>query len=149
MRVKKIDKNQNQIVNDLRDMGFSVELDKDDILVGKNGITDWIEIKEKSPFGKKGKLTKGFIKDSQYKILWNYTGQYNICWKVEQILNNYKPDIDFVVREYQNIFGITPAMFRENYKDWLTESELNRLRREEIINDGVKTCPFEEFMKDL
>ena len=142
---KKVDKNQNQIVKALRDIGYSVELDKDDILVGKHGKTIWIEIKDGSPFRKDGKLTKGFIKDSQYKILWDYKGQYNICWNVEQILNiNEMYRVSCVVFE-----GITPYLFKDNYKDWLTESELNRLRREDIIQDGVKPCPFQEFMKDL
>jgi hypothetical protein len=65
---KKVDKNQNQIVKELRDMGYSVELDKDDILVGKHGKTIWIEIKEKSPFGKNGKLKPNLSnKDGIYK----------------------------------------------------------------------------------
>jgi len=137
MYAKKIDKNQNQIVKDLRDMGFSVETDHDDILVGKHGKTLWIEIKDGSPFRKDGKLkpnpsNKKGIQNSQYKILWNWRGQYNIIWDSEgvELLVNY-PDS-------ANIIGITPHLFRDRYKEWLTPSELKRLRDENIIQDGVK-----------
>jgi len=120
-------------------MGFSVETDHDDILVGKHGKTLWIEIKDGSPFRKDGKLKKDFIKDSQYKILWNYRGQYNICWEIYQI-NNISSGIKFAFFDIDDlkVFGISASAFRQNYKKWLTPSELKRLRDENIIQDGVK-----------
>ena len=138
---KRCDKNQTQIVKDLRSMGFSVETNHDDILVGKHGKTLWIEIKDSSPFRKDGKLkpnpsNKKGIQNSQYKILWNWKGQYNICWHVGQIITLF--EVGLPLYKGSHVHGITPLMFEFNYKDWLTESELNRLRFEGIINDGVE-----------
>ena len=45
VRHKKVDANQPDIVKELRKLGYSVELDHDDIIVGHNGRTYWYEIK--------------------------------------------------------------------------------------------------------
>lgn len=76
-RAAKVDANQGQIVKELRDMGISVSLGHDDILVGHNGKTYWFEIKT----GPKAK-----IKESQEKLLEEYKGHYSIVWSTEMIL---------------------------------------------------------------
>ena len=78
VRHKKVDANQPQIVKELRALGYSVELDHDDILVGHNGRTYWFEIKT-GP--------KAEIKESQKKLLANFKGHYSIAWSTEMIIN--------------------------------------------------------------
>ncbi len=77
IRHKKVDANQPQIVKELRALGYSVELDHDDILVGHNGRTYWFEIKT-GP--------KAVIKESQKKLLAEYKGHYKIVWSTEMII---------------------------------------------------------------
>ena len=77
VRHKKVDANQPQIVKELRALGYSVELDHDDILVGHNGRTYWFEIKT-GP--------KAVIKESQKKLLAEYKGHYKIVWSTEMII---------------------------------------------------------------
>ena len=69
--------NQSDIVDDLRRMGYSVEVGHDDILVGRWGKTYWFEIKT----GPKAK-----IKDSQEKLLEEFKGHYSIVWTTEMII---------------------------------------------------------------
>lgn len=126
MRAKKIDKNQPQIVKNLRKFGFSVELDKDDIIVGKHGKTKWIEIKDGSPFQNNGKIKVGFIKDSQFRLLCEWQGQYNICWDVEQITKLFEIRLPFYKGRHEE--GIFPYMFQCYFKEWLSDKELLRLR---------------------
>lgn len=77
VRHKRIDTNQPQIVKELRALGYSVELDHDDILVGYRGKTYWFEIKT-GP--------KAVIKDSQTKLLAEFKGHYSIAWSTEMII---------------------------------------------------------------
>ena len=77
VRHKRIDANQPYIVKELRGLGYSVELDHDDILVGHKGRTYWFEIKT-GP--------KAEVKDSQKKLLAEYTGHYSIVWSAEMII---------------------------------------------------------------
>jgi len=79
IRHKRVDANQSQIVKELRDMGLSVELDVNDILVGYQGKTYWYEIKT----GPKAK-----IKDSQIKLLAEFKGHYKIVWSTDMILED-------------------------------------------------------------
>ena len=77
-KAAKIDANQPEIVKELRKKsGVTVALDKDDILVGYEGQTYWIEIKT----GPKAKL-----RESQKKLLNEWGGHYAICWNVDQVL---------------------------------------------------------------
>ena len=76
-RAAKVDANQSEIVKELRGLGYSVELDHDDILVGHKGRTYWFEIKT-GP--------KAVVKESQKKLLANYTGHYSIVWSTEMII---------------------------------------------------------------
>ncbi len=87
----KVDGNQNDIVKDLRKLGYSVEVGHDDILVGYQGVTYWYEIKEAStvsPITGQVRLSK--IKPSQHKLLNEYKGHYKIVWTLEQIINDTK-----------------------------------------------------------
>ena len=76
-RAAKVDANQNSIVDELRAIGYSVEVGHDDILVGHNGKTYWFEIKVNE---------KSVIKESQKKLSANWKGHYSIVWTTEMIL---------------------------------------------------------------
>jgi len=76
-RAAKVDANQSAIVKDLRKLGYSVALNHDDILVGHNGKTYWFEIKTHE---------KAVVKESQKKLLAEWTGHYAIVWTTEMIL---------------------------------------------------------------
>ena len=76
-KAAKIDANQPEIVKDLRKLGYSVELNHDDILVGHNGKTYWFEIKT-GP--------KAVVKPSQNKLLAEWKGHYKIVWTTEMII---------------------------------------------------------------
>jgi len=79
VRHKKVDKNQPEIVKKLRDLGISVYLDVDDILVGYKGLNYWYEIKVSE---------KAEIKPSQHKLLAEWKGHYKIVWSLEMILED-------------------------------------------------------------
>lgn len=75
---QKTDKNQQDILDQIRKVpGLKAEAGHDDILVGYKGLTYWFEIKT-GP--------KADIRDSQTKLLNEWTGHYQIVWSVEQIL---------------------------------------------------------------
>ena len=82
------DSNQPGIVKALRKIpGVTVETGKDDIIVGRDKKTFWFEIKEPSTVSNKtDKVRPSAIKPSQHKLLAEWTGNYNIVWTVEQIL---------------------------------------------------------------
>lgn len=74
----RVDANQPQIVKDLRKLpGVTIQDHMDDIVVGYKGSTFWIEIKT-GP--------KAEVKESQKKLLKEWTGHYAICWTTEMIL---------------------------------------------------------------
>lgn len=75
-RKDKVDSNQAEIVEELRKAGFSVEVGHDDILVGKWGLTAWIEIKTKI----------GKLKESQEKLLKEFQGAYAIARSTEEVI---------------------------------------------------------------
>lgn len=84
----KIDANQNKIVNQLRQIGFSVQVGMDDVLVGHNGKTFWFEIKDPAKVLKKdGTYKSGSIKPSQYKLLNEWNGHYQIVHSIHQIID--------------------------------------------------------------
>jgi len=75
---KKIDANQPAIVAALRDIpGVSVEVDHDDIFIGREGKNYWIEVKESE---------KASLQPSQEKLLANWKGHYMIAWNLDMIL---------------------------------------------------------------
>lgn len=85
-RAAKIDNNQQQIVKELRQAGFSVSVNHDDILVGCRGQTFWYEIKsEEATSRKTGKILESKIKDSQKKLRAEWKGHYKIVSSFEQI----------------------------------------------------------------
>lgn len=88
-RKDRVDENQRDIVKKLRSCpGVTVVTGHDDLLVGYRGITYWIELKdpEKTKSKKNGKLLSGALKDSQKDLLKNFTGQYDIVFTAEEIL---------------------------------------------------------------
>ena len=86
-RKDKIDSNQHSIVEALRKIpGVTVEVGKDDVLVGRAGVTYWFEIKTPDQIKKDGSFKAGAIKESQEKLLETWCGHYRIVWSLEQIL---------------------------------------------------------------
>jgi len=78
MRARKIDNNQREIVEVLRSIpGVTVSCNHDDILVGRNGVTYWYEIKG-------SRSTK--IQKSQVSLKNNWSGHYKIVYSVDDIL---------------------------------------------------------------
>lgn len=88
-RKDKVDINQPEIVKSLRALGYSVELDHDDILVGKHGRTYWYEIKSEDAVSKKtGKVLQSAKKDHQIKLEATYQGHYKIVSSLDEILED-------------------------------------------------------------
>jgi len=73
-----VDANQPEIVDALRAAGYSVAPGYDDILVGKGGVTLWVEIKRD---GKKRQL-----EDSQKALLRDWRGAYMVATSAEEIM---------------------------------------------------------------
>jgi len=86
----RIDANQPAIVKALRDIaGVTVQLDMDDVIVGYKGVNYWYEIKDpEKVFNKDMTFKKGAIKDSQTKLLDEWTGHYKIVWSLDMILDD-------------------------------------------------------------
>jgi len=83
----KIDVNQPKIVADLRQLGCTVETEKDDILIGYKGRTLWVEIKTMDTWKKTGGLKAGTFKYSQIGLIKGWDGDYMVAWTTEQILH--------------------------------------------------------------
>ena len=81
-RAKKVDANQPDIVKALRKLGYTVYLDVDDILVGKNGFNYWYEIKNKNGRNRK--------QESQTKLEKEWLGHYKIVSSLDEILEDMK-----------------------------------------------------------
>jgi hypothetical protein len=77
-RAAKIDANQPEIVDDLKSIpGVTVALRHDDILVGRQGMTFWFEIKKRAGKG---------VRPGQKKIKAEWTGHYAIVSTLDEIL---------------------------------------------------------------
>lgn len=87
----KADNNQPEIVKELRQLGFSVETDHDDILVGKFGITAWYELKnpEYAQSKKTGKVLESEKRDSQKKLDEEWRGHRETVFTTEQIVADF------------------------------------------------------------
>jgi len=83
----KVDKCQEEIVKRLRSIpGITVAPGHDDLLIGRNGRTYWIELKNPDVIKKSGGFKSGALKNSQIDLVNNWQGHYKICWTIEQIL---------------------------------------------------------------
>ena len=83
------DANQPEIVKALRKLGYSVEVDHEDILVGVDGVNIWLEIKDPSKTLLKDgriKAVDTVFKDSQVNRMRSWKGQYAIVWTIEEAL---------------------------------------------------------------
>ena len=123
----KVDSNQLEIVASLRKYGAIVTPGHDDILVAFDDKLFWIELKESSPFTKKGTLKSGIIKPSQYKLLETMNDTYAICWTITQcfdFLNGFDGDY------------ITPSKYIDNIEQW--RPKLTTMQRAEIIFNSWK-----------
>jgi hypothetical protein len=89
-RAARIDENQPGIVNALRDIpGVSVEVDHDDILVGRNGRTYWFELKTPDAVSPvTGEVRPSELKQSQKDLLADWKGHYEVVWTLDQILES-------------------------------------------------------------
>ena len=77
-RAARVDANQPEIVDALRTAGYSVAPGYDDLLVGKGGITLWVEVKAD---GKKRQL-----KESQKALLRDWRGAYLVASTAEEVM---------------------------------------------------------------
>ena len=83
----KCDSNQPQIVKDLRKMGYSVQTEVNDILVGHLGKTYWFEIKAPSCRSKKtGEILQSAKKKSQITLEAEWRGHYKLVTSLDEIL---------------------------------------------------------------
>ena len=85
---KKIDANQPGIVGTLRHMGCSVELDKDDILIGFQGLTFWFELKDDRALDKNGNIKESEIKPNQKILRDTWRGHYRLVSSLKQIIDD-------------------------------------------------------------
>jgi exopolysaccharide biosynthesis protein len=87
-RAAKVDDNQAQIVQELRTvLGVTVQTDHDDILVGYDGKTHQVEIKNPARcLNKDGSLKVGALQPSQKKLIAEWTGSYFVAWDSRMIL---------------------------------------------------------------
>ncbi len=85
-RAARTDTNQTDIVKELRRLGYSVQPEMDDILVGHNGKTYWFELKSDSALNKNGTYKAGAIKPGQIALRKTWKGHYDIVHSIEQIL---------------------------------------------------------------
>jgi Holliday junction resolvase len=76
---KRVDANQPAIVAELRKAGYSVAPGHDDILVGRDGITLWVEIKD-------GEKKKTQLKPSQVALLRDWKGAYIVATSAAEIM---------------------------------------------------------------
>ena len=83
-RRKKIDSNQNELIEELLARGVSVAPDHDDILCGHGGKTYWFEIKASEAASKV--INKTTI--AQKKIEDTWKGHYKIVWSLDMILED-------------------------------------------------------------
>lgn len=88
-----VDKNQSDIVEDLRDIGCTVELDHDDLLVGTHGFTFWYELKSERAVKKDGTFKKGEIKKGQETLRDTWRGHYKIVSSFDEILADIKANL--------------------------------------------------------
>jgi hypothetical protein len=84
------DANENQIVKDLKKLGYSVQIDHDDILVGTRGINFWYELKDERALDKNGNIRESEIKPSQKKLRDTWNGHYKIVSSLDQILDDMR-----------------------------------------------------------
>ena len=87
-RAAKVDSNQGDIVDALRDIpGVTVEVGHDDILVGYKRRTWWFEIKNQDCVSAKtARIRASEYTKSEKHRLNNWKGQYDVVWDVYQIL---------------------------------------------------------------
>lgn len=85
---RRCDKNQPDIVKSLRKIpGVSVEVNHDDILVGRNGATYWFEIKSEAAISKiTGGVQPSKIRKSQKMLISGFTGHYKIVSSLQEIM---------------------------------------------------------------
>jgi len=79
-RAAKVDANQSALVKELRDAGYSVATGHDDILVGRNGATLWVEVKA-------SEKKKRQLKPSQVALLKDWRGAYLVAASFDEIHN--------------------------------------------------------------
>ena len=128
------DKIQKKIIKEVRKLGWSVETDHDDIIIGRHykkiNYSFWLELKSAYPFRQDGYLKPKTIRPEQFRILSTYKGDYCIAWTLEQVLwwcypfKNLTTDLD-------RSKVITPAVFQRHYKRIVDPKELKLLRAEE------------------
>lgn len=89
-RIKaRTDRNELSIVKAIEKIpGVTVSRGHDDLLIGHQGRTFWIEVKDPNRvLNKNGTMHPKHVKDSQVDLLQGWTGHYAICWTLDDVLD--------------------------------------------------------------
>jgi len=74
---RRVDSNQVEVVEYLRKRGYSVVTGMNDIMVGRNGVSLWVELKSKD----------GTLTPAQKELVENYQGAYLVAYNPQEIEN--------------------------------------------------------------
>ena len=82
------DKNEADIVEALRKLGCSVEVDHDDFLLSCNSLMFWVELKSENAVSKRtGKILESHVEENQKRIRDTWNDTYIIAADLEQIID--------------------------------------------------------------
>lgn len=127
------DKIQKKIIAEIVKLGWSVEVDHDDIIIGryyKNFHWNfWIELKSSSPYRKDGFLHDNALRVSQFRLLATYKGDFCVAWNLSQVLDwctlNRAKSTDL-----NRLEVLTPMIFQKHFKRLLSPKKIKLLRTE-------------------
>ena len=74
---QRVDSNQVEVVEYLRKRGYSVVTGMNDLMVGRNGVSLWVELKSKD----------GTLTPAQKELVENYQGAYLVAYNPQEIEN--------------------------------------------------------------
>jgi len=109
----------------LRQAGAEVLTGHDDILVYFQHKLFQIELKEKPPFNKNGTFRKGYIRESQLKLLSSLNDNYAICWTFEQC--------HALISGKEGGY-ITPSKYLANWQKWHCDRITPKQKANVILN---------------
>jgi len=92
-RADKVDENQPGIVDDLRKLGYSVEVGHDDLIVGHARRTYWYEVKTVDCLDKHGNIKESSKREDQKRLDREYKGHRRYVTCTEDILEDLTPCI--------------------------------------------------------
>ena len=86
-RAARVDDNQKEIIDELRKLpGVCVELGHDDFLLGYQGRTYWVELKNPNRRNADGSWKVGALKPDQLRLASDWSGHYMITDSLSEII---------------------------------------------------------------